>query len=164
MWENINKARKAFHSAKRSAEKILPAGWMRAEFRRILAKEANEVWEDGRKKNQNKKDHLESRYKPRKEHGMVEDIPVGDHELGEDNKVVEVLAYEVHLNEDEKEYLKLPNSHTDFVKIDVQKMKTSIQVTAAKLRMGLREEEENGEEETPSQGLEVEEAEPLLQC
>ena len=65
------KARKAFHSAKRSAEKILPAGWMRAEFRRILAKEANEVWEDGRKKNQNKKDHLESRYKPRKEHGMV---------------------------------------------------------------------------------------------
>ena len=106
-----------------------------------------------------KKDHLESRYKPRKEHGMVEDIPVGDHELGEDNKVVEVLAYEVHLNEDEKEYLKLPNSHTDFVKIDVQKMKTSIQVTAAKLRMGLREEEENGEEETPSQGLEAEEAE-----
>ena len=117
------------------------------------------MWEDGRKKNQNKKDHLESRYKPRKEHGMVEDIPVGDQELGEDNKVVEVLAYEVHVDEDEKEYLKLPNSHTDFVKIDVQKMKTSIQVTAAKLRMGLREEEENGEEETPSQGLEAEEAE-----
>ena len=63
------------------------------------------------------------------------------------------------MNDDEKEYLKLPNSLTDSVKIDVQKMKTAIQVTAAKLRMGLREEEENGEEATPSQGLEVEEAE-----
>ena len=48
---------------------------------------------------------------------------MGDEELGEDVERVEILAYEVELNDDEKEYLKLPNSVTDFVKIDVEKMK-----------------------------------------
>ena len=43
------KARKVCRSAKRTAEKILPAGWMRLEFRRILAKEAKEEWDEGRK-------------------------------------------------------------------------------------------------------------------
>ena len=44
----------------------------------------------------------------------------------------------VELNECEKEYLKLPNSMTDFVKMDEEKMKTEIHTMAAKLRMSVR--------------------------
>ena len=57
------------------------------------------------------------------------------------------------LNQNEKEYLKLPNSMTDFVKIDSEKMKTGVQVMAAKLRMSVKD----GEEENSSQGMEDEE-------
>ena len=49
---------------------------MRNEFKRILRCEANEEWRKGKDKNSKKKDHLEARHKPRKENGMVEDIPV----------------------------------------------------------------------------------------
>ena len=121
---------------------------MRNEFNIILTCEANEEWRKGKDKNSKKKDHLEARHKPRKENGMVEDIPVGDEELGEDVERVEILAYEVELNDNEKEYLKLPNSVTDFEKIDIEKMKTGIQVMASKLRMSV-----NAVEETPESDL-----------
>ena len=54
------KARRVCRSAKRTAEKILPAGWMRTELKRILANEANEEWEEGKKKNRKKKDNCRS--------------------------------------------------------------------------------------------------------
>ena len=83
---------------------------------------------------------------------MVRDIPVGDVELGNDDERIEVLAYNVELNDNEKEYFKLPNSATDFVKIDVGKVKTGIQVKAAKHRMSL-----NVEQDKSSQRMEKDE-------
>ena len=56
-----------------------------------------------------------------------------------------MLSYGVELSGEEKEFLKMPKSATDFVKIDEEKMKTSIQVMAAKLRMSLKEVDEEGQ-------------------
>lgn len=56
----------------------------------------------------------------------------------------EVFAYGVEVDEDEKEFLRLPKSATDYVKVDEEDVKTNIQVMAAKLRMSIREKKENG--------------------
>ena len=48
------------------------------------------------------------------------------------------------MNEDKKAFLKLPKSATDFPKIQKESFKNNIQVMAAKLRMGLIKNEENG--------------------
>ena len=63
------------------------------------------------------------------------------------------------MNDDEKEFLRLPKSATDYVKVDDEKVKTSIQVMAAKLRMSIveKEEQEAEVEGGDSQGLDVEE-------
>ena len=66
-----------------------------------------------------------------------------------------MLAYGVELDEDEKSFLRMPKSATDYVKIDEEKFKTSIQMTAAKLRMSLREQEEQGSQELESQSVEA---------
>ena len=68
-----------------------------------------------------------------------------------------MTAIGVEISADEKEFLKLPKSATDFVGINEEKIETSIQIMAAKLRMALKNQEEKGEE-----GLEVEEQEALL--
>ena len=120
---------------------------MRRRFEQIIKAEVNEVWNDKRQKNNKKKQHLENKHKPRKEEKEFRGIPIGDKELGED----------VELNEDEKEFLKLPKSATDYVRVDRDKVKTSIQVTAAKLRMSLMEQEGND-----SQGMEVPDDELML--
>ena len=88
---------------------------------------------------------------------MVGDIPVGDTELGEEEEEIEALAFGVELNPDEEAYMKLPNSVTDFTEIDVEKIQTSIQATAAKLRMSVREQEDHS-----PQGLEIQDAEALM--
>ena len=67
---------------------------------------------------------------------------------------MEVLAYGVEVTEEEKAFLRLPKSATDYAKIDEERLKTSIQVTAAKLRMSLQEQEEGA-----ARGLDVEEEE-----
>ena len=76
--------------------------------------------------------------------------------LLEDDTEIKVTAIGVEISADEKEFLKLPKSATDFVGIN-EKIETSIQIMAAKLRMALKNQEEKGEE-----GLEVEEKEALL--
>ena len=53
--------------------------------------------------------------------------------------------------------MRLPKSATDYAKIDTEKLKTSIQVTAAKLRMSLQEQEEGA-----AQGLDEQEEEAIL--
>ena len=68
-----------------------------------------------------------------------------------------MLSYGVELNEDEKEFLKLPKSATDFAKIDGESFQTNIQVMAAKLRMGVREHEDNG-----SQGMDEQAQEAVM--
>ena len=128
-------SKKAFYLARREAIKVLPAGWMRYQLLVILRSEAQDLWSSLKQKNVKKKDHLEKRHRPRKEEGTIKGIPVGDKELGVDETVVEVLAYNVELTENEVEYLKLPNSFTDFVKADKEKIMTEIQTMAAKLRM-----------------------------
>ena len=76
-----------------------------------------------------------------------------------------MISHGVVLSEDEKEFLKLPKSATDYVPVDMESIKTSIQVKAAKLRMSMRQQEESNcavdVGHTDSQGLadEREEAE-----
>ena len=83
-------------------------------------------------------DHLERKIKPRKEEGMFKGVPIDDDELGEDNFEMVALSYE-----DEREYLKLPNSLTDFANVDVESAKTEVRVMEAKLRMSNRNQIEN---------------------
>ena len=63
------------------------------------------------------------------------------------------------MNDDEKEFLRLPKSATDYVKVDDEKVKTSIHVMAAKLGLSIveKEEQEAEVEGEASQGLDVEE-------
>ena len=42
----------------------------------------------------------------------------------------------------------VPKSASDFAKVNMEKIDTSIQVTAAKLRMSLKEQKENNGQET----------------
>ena len=85
---------------------------------------------------------MEAKHKPRKEEDEIRGIPISDEKLGVEIEEVQVLSYGVELSGEEKEFLKMPKSATDFVKIDEEKMKTSIQVMAAKLRMSLKEVDE----------------------
>ena len=61
------------------------------------------------------------------------------------------------MNEDEKTFLKLPKSATDFTRINVESFKTNIQVMAAKLRMSLKDHDDNG-----AQGMDAGAEEVLL--
>ena len=140
-------SRRTFQMARREAERSLPAGWMRRCFSAILRQEAQSVWHTLRVKNAKKKDHLENRHRPRKEQGRFRGIPIGDEELGPDGEVVGCLTYGVVLSSCEEEYLRLPNCVTDFMKVDEEKMITEIHSMAAKLRMSVREVEENKEVE-----------------
>ena len=90
---------------------------------------------------------------------MFRDIPVGDYELGEDEDEGQdkVLALGVEVTPDEEEYLKLPNSMTDFALVDVENVKTGIQSMAAILRMSVRESKENS-----SQGMDRQEEEAVM--
>ena len=53
--------------------------------------------------------------------------------------------------------MKLPKSATDFSRIEEESFKTNIQVMAAKLRMGVKDHEENG-----SQGLDDQAQEAVM--
>ena len=144
-----SRAKKEAHRSCWKANRVLPAGWRRRRFSEILSKEVGPLWVDGGKRNRVKVDRLEAKYRPRKEESEVRGIPISDEKLGEDEEEAEVLAYGVELSEDEQAFLKLPKSATDYSKVDDEKCKTSIQVTAAKLRMSIKNLEENG-----TQGME----------
>ena len=75
----------------------LPAGWMRRQFGRVVKAEVNQVWKEKGDKNNTKKNHLESKHKPKKEENVYRGIPIGDEELGEDvDKDEVVVAHGVH--------------------------------------------------------------------
>ena len=158
----VEARRNAFRS-KLEARRVLPAGWRRNTFEQILSSEMRKVWRDKKEKNARKKDHLEAKYKPRKEKPSHNDIPVSDErldeEFGEEEENVEVFGYCVEVNEDEKEFLRLPKSATDYVKVNEEDVNTSIQVMAAKLRMSIKEKEENRRvlegKGGPTQGMDV---------
>ena len=113
------------------------------------------MWNERAEKNWNKKNHLEKKHKPRKEEEEYRGIPISDDKLGIDDVQIEVLAYGVEVNEHEKEYLKIPKSATDFVNIDEERFKTSIQVLASKLRMGLKEQDGLESSQRDSNGMDA---------
>ena len=100
---------------------------------------------------------LEARHKPRQEEDEIGSIPISDEKLGADEEVVGVLAYGVEVTAEEKAFLRLPKSATDYARIDEEKLKTSIQVTAAKLRMSLQDQDEGA-----ARGLDDQEEEAVL--
>ena len=140
--KKVQAARKAAFNSGRKAKDSLPPGWMRKRFRDILRQEVEPLWQKKKKTHAKRKDALEAKHKPRQEEDKIRGIPISDEKLGPDNEVVEVLAYGVEVSEEEKSFLRLPKSATDYAKIDAEKLKTSIQVTAAKLRMSLQEQED----------------------
>ena len=107
-----------FQEAQKDALRNLPAGWMRKMFARVVKKEAHGMWGLLKFKNNKKKDYLEKRHRPRKEEGRFRGIPIGDVELIDDKEDLVCLAYGEESNEEEKEYMKLPNSMADYVKLD----------------------------------------------
>ena len=111
-------ARKVAFKSSGKAKAILPAGWMRKDFREILKQEVEPLWREKKRKHARKKDMLEARYKPRKEADEIRGIPISDDRLGADDEVVEVLAYGVEVSEKEKAFLRLPKSATDFARVD----------------------------------------------
>ena len=155
-------AKKAAFSIGQKVKNLLPPGWRRKRFSEILKQEVEPLWKEKKEKHAKRKDALEARHKPRQEEDEIEGIPISDERLGPDNEEVEVLAYGVEVTEEEKALLRLPKSATDYAKIDEERLKTSIQVTAAKLRMSLQEQEDD--ENGASQGLDQEEEEAILAC
>ena len=156
-------ARKRAFKSKKEVIEMLPAGWRRNEFQRIVNKEVEQVWKDQKEKNEKKKNNLEAKHKVRKEKSVYKGVPISDEQLeaefGAEESVNEVLGYGVELNDDEKEFLKLPKSATDYVEVDEEKIKTSVKGMAAKLRRSIGEQEEKGGrlegDEVVSQGMDV---------
>ena len=96
------------------------------------------------------------KHKVRKEKPVFKEVPISDEmleaEFGAEDNMNENLGYGVELNESEKEFLRLPKCATDYVEVNEEKVRTSVRVMAAKLRMSIREQEEKGE---PARGLDV---------
>ena len=155
--EKAKKAKIEADKSMKEAKRALPAGWIWKRFRDIVREEVQGLWKEKKAENSKKKDHLEAKHKPRKEEAFYRGIPISDGALGEEDIEIKVTAIGVDISADEKEFLKLPKSATDFVGINEEKIETSIQIMAAKLRMSLRNQEEEGED-----GLEAEEQEALL--
>ena len=110
-------------------------------------------------KHAKRKDHLEGKLKPKKEEPTYKEIPIDDEELGADEDAdVKVLAYDVEVSEDEIEFLRLPKSATDYARVDEESFKTNIQVMAAKLKMGMRENEDSD-----SKGMDGEAQDQILE-
>ena len=155
--EKAKKAKIEADKSMKEAKRALPAGWIWKRFRDIVREEVQGLWKEKKAENSKKKDHLEAKHKPRKEEAFYRGIPISDGALGEEDIEIKVTAIGVDISADEKEFLRLPKSATDFVGINEEKIETSIQIMAAKLRMSLRNQEEEGED-----GLEAEEQEALL--
>ena len=139
-------ASKLYRYQKIQAELSLPPGWRRRQFGQIIKSESEYVWKEVKLKHAKKKEHLESIYKPNKDNvDMIEGVKVSDRLLDEEAEDVniETLAFEVEINEDEAEFLKLPISLAEYPKIDVEQFKTDIQALASKLRMDLQTKENN---------------------
>ena len=115
-------------------------------------------WLRGKEKNQNKADRLEVVYKGAKPYtGMVNNIKVGDRELGDDEEgeVVEKvpIAKGVEINQAEAKVLNLDPRFRDWCRITLEDVETDIDVSLDNLRReidalesndgkGLSEEEE----------------------
>ena len=59
--KKMKMAKKKAYESKKEAIELLPAGWRRKSFQRILNREVEEVWKEQNKKNVIKKDHLEKK-------------------------------------------------------------------------------------------------------
>ena len=129
----------------KEAKRKMPPGWRRRELEMVIREEGNMMWEANRKRNSKKKDHLEEKYKQNIVEHEYEDIKISDEALGEDDTEEKIAAYGVEVNEDEKSFLRLPKNFTDVDKIDEHKMKCDIQMMSAKLRMDVKNKEQNEE-------------------
>ena len=99
-----------YHRKLSEAVRAIPPGWRRKEFRLINCEEGNRVWEDCKRKNRIKKDHLEKKFKDT--NCEIEDefrgIKISDKGKGENDFEKKVAVYGIEVNEDEKEFLCLP--------------------------------------------------------
>ena len=88
--EKAIRARRAADKCKKEVSRKLPQGWLRKAFKYVIRKEEQCLWKDGKKKNSQKKDHLESRHKKRKEEDYIKGIPISDRALGAEDREVKV--------------------------------------------------------------------------
>ena len=122
-------------------------GMLKEEFWNAVRLEVERVWTKGKEKNQEKADRLEVTYKGAKPNtGMVDNIKVGDRELGEDLENVEKvpMAVGVEINPAEAKVLNLDPRFRDWCKITMEDVETDIDVGLDNMRREIDALENNG--------------------
>ena len=121
-------------------------GRIKEEFWSSLRLDVERKWRKGKEKNQEKADRLEVTYKGAKPYtGMVDNIRVGDRELGEEEEIEKVpLAAGVNINANEAKVLNLDPRFRDWCKITIEDVETDIDVGLDNLRREIDKLEENG--------------------
>ena len=103
--------RKYFYEKLNEYRKVMIRGSLvDEEFRRMMKREVEDVWMEGKKKNANKVISLVRKYAPADEKDDTRDVLVTDAQLSDENGNMEksVKSFgDVHINEEEKEALKV---------------------------------------------------------
>ena len=121
-------------------------GLIKVEFWSALRLNVERRWRKGKEKNQEKADRLEVTYKGAKPYtGMVDNIRVGDRELGEEEEEIEKvpLAAGANINTFEAKVLNLDPKFRDWCKITIEDVETDIDVSLDNLRREIDKLEEN---------------------
>ena len=112
-------------------------GLLKEEFWSTLRLNVERMWKKGKEKNQNKADRLERVYKGTKPYtGMVDNIRIGDDELGDEEESGEKvpMTVGVEINEAEAKVLNLDPRFRDWCKITMEDVETDIDVGLDNLR------------------------------
>ena len=120
-------------------------GLIKEEFWSALRRDVERRWRKGKEKNQKKADRLEVTYKGARPYtGMVENIRVGDRELGEEEEIEKVpVAAGTNINATEVKVLNLDPRFRDWCKITVEDVETDIDVALDNMRREIDRMEEN---------------------
>ena len=120
-------------------------GLIKVEFWSALRLNVERRWRKGKEKNQEKADRLEVTYKGAKPYtGMVDNIRVGDRELGEEEEIEKVpLAAGANINAFEAKVLNLDPKFRDWCKITIEDVETDIDVSLDNMRREIDKLEEN---------------------
>ena len=121
-------------------------GRLKEEFWSAMRLDLGRRWKKGKEKNQEKADRLEVTYKGTKPFtGRVDNIKVGDRELGEEEEVEKVpVAAGTNINAAEAKVLNLDPRFRDWCKITKEDVETDIDVALDNLRREIERLEENG--------------------
>ena len=121
-------------------------GLLKVAFWSKVKSEMDVRWKDGKKKIQEKVDRLETTYKGARTYtGKVENIRVGDRELGDEvEELEEPFKAGVEVNNIEAQVLRKDPRFRDWCKIGMEDIETDITVGLDNLRREVKKVDENG--------------------